>query len=220
MLTLLASDAFAASEAELYQQVESIQQVYRSMTSFSFDFHQITRSGGRDRRGAGSGVFYRPASGSPGIMRWNYTAPDNQIILNDGKKLSVYTQKDRQLLVSSAAELESDITYSFFAGNRNLTDDFNVQPADSRFVSRESSAGLQMAVQLVPKRPHGQIKAVHCWFDSSFMIRKLIMEDHFDTLTELAFSNIKFNALPAGSAKTVEELVRLDLPQGTEVVQQ
>lgn len=219
---LLAADlrgAYAASETELRQQVEKIQQLYRSQTSFSFDFRQITRSGRRDRHGAGSSVFYRPGNGSPGIMRWNYTEPDKQIILNDGKQLSVYTEKDKQVLVSSAAELESDITASLFAGSRNLTDDFNVQPAQSRFVSGAAGQDIQVA-QLVPKKPHGQIKTVHVWFDSKSNIRKLVMEDHFDTLTELIFNNIKFNELPAGSAKVTEELVRLDLPPGTEVVKQ
>ncbi len=209
----------AASEAELLPQVEKIQQLYRSLTSFSFDFQQITRSGRRDRHGAGSSVFYRPGSGKAGIMRWNYTAPDKQIILNDGKQLSVYTEKDKQVIVSSAAELESDITASLFAGNRNLTDDFDIQPAQSRFVSGAAGQDIQVA-QLVPKKPHGQIKTVHVWFDSKSMIRKLVMEDHFDTLTELLFNNIKFNELPAGSAKVTEELVRLDLPPGTEVVKQ
>ncbi|MGX9727786.1 MAG: LolA family protein [Candidatus Electronema sp. VV] len=211
--------ADAASEMELRQQVEKIQQLYRSQTSFSFDFRQITRSGRRDRHGAGSSVFYRPSHGSPGIMRWNYTEPDKQIILNDGKQLSVYTEKDKQVLISSAAELESDITASLFAGSRNLTDDFNVQSAQSRFVSGVAGQDVQVA-QLVPKKPHGQIKTVHVWFDSKSMIRKLVMEDHFDTLTELVFNNIKFNELPAGSAKVAEELVRLDLPPGTEVVKQ
>lgn len=223
LLVLLAADlrgAYAASETGLLQQIEKIQQLYRSQTSFSFDFRQITRSGRRERHGAGNSVFYRPGNGKPGIMRWNYTEPDKQIILNDGKQLSVYTEKDKQVLISSAAELESDITASLFAGSRNLTDDFNVQPAESRFVSGTGAAqGIQIA-QLVPKKPHGQIKTVHVWFDSKFNIRKLVMEDHFDTLTELLFNNIKFNELPAGSAKVAEELVRLNLPPGTEVVRQ
>jgi outer membrane lipoprotein-sorting protein len=212
-------DTCAASETELRQQVEKIQQLYRSLTSFSFDFRQTTRSGARDRHGAGSSVFYRHEASHPGIMRWNYAAPDVQIIVNDGKKLSMYTQKDKQLIVSSAAELESDITYSFFTGNRNLLDDFSLKAADNRFTANSLGADVQV-VQLVPKKPHGQIKAVHCWFDSKSMIRKLVMEDHFDTLTELEFSNIKFNTLPAGSAKVTEELVRLDMPPGTEVVRQ
>ncbi|WP_417911033.1 LolA family protein [Candidatus Electronema sp. PJ] len=224
LLVLLAADlrgVRAASETGLLQQVEKIQQLYRSQTSFSFDFRQIVRSGRRDRHGTGSSVFYRPGNGKPGIMRWNYTEPDKQIILNDGKQLSVYTEKDKQVLVSSAAELESDITASLFAGSRNLTDDFNVQPAESRFASGIGAAGQDVQiVQLVPKKPHGQIKTVHVWFDNKSMIRKLVMEDHFDTLTELVFNNIKFNELPAGSSKVTEELVRLNLPPGTEIVKQ
>ena len=218
---LLAADldlreARAASETELRQQVEQIQQLYRSLNSFSFDFQQITRNGRRDRHGAGNSIFYRPDSGKPGIMRWNYTEPDKQVILNDGKQLSIYTEKDKQVIISSATELESDITASLFAGSHNLTDDFNVQPAENRFAS---DAAVRV-VLLVPKKPHGQIKTVHVWFDSESMIRKLVMEDYFDTLTELVFSNIKFNELPAGSTKVAEELVRLDLPLGTEVIKQ
>jgi len=73
------------------QQVEKIQDIYRDLTSLSFYFSQLTRTGGRGRQGAGTAIFYRPGS-KPGVMRWDYTEPDTQIILNDGKKLSIYTQ--------------------------------------------------------------------------------------------------------------------------------
>jgi outer membrane lipoprotein carrier protein len=195
--------------ADLQQDVAAVQKRYRNLTSLSFAFQQTTGSNRRARKGAGNCIFYRPTLGKAGIMRWNYTAPDVQIIVNDGKKLSIYTQKDKQVLVSSAADLESDITYSLFAGNRSLLDDFSVQPADSRF----AKSGKLEVVQLIPKKPHGQIKTVHCWFDSNAVIHKLVLEDHFDTLTQLEFSNIKFNTLPANSAK-------VDVPKGTEVVRQ
>ncbi|CAK8721897.1 Outer membrane lipoprotein carrier protein LolA [Candidatus Electronema halotolerans] len=205
-----------AAQADLRPQVEAVQQRYRSLTSLSFNFRQTTGSGGRARHGAGNCIFYRPAPIRAGIMRWNYMAPDVQIIVNDGKQLSIYNEKDKQLLVSSAKELESDITYSLFAGKGNLLDDFSLEPADSR---AKTGNGLYV-VKLVPKKPHGQIKSVHCWFDKNSVIRQLVLEDHFDTLTKLEFSNIKFNTFPANSAKVEEELVRLNVPQGTEVVRQ
>ena len=200
-------------------QVEKMQHIYRNLTSLSFDFSQVTRTGGREREGAGNAVFYRPGGDKPGVMRWNYTEPDTQIILNDGSKLSIYTKKDRQVIVTSAKELQSDITYSFFAGTRNLLDDFTALPPDNRFVFRAGDQELQ-AVQLVPKEPHGQIRALHLWFNKDFLIRRLIMEDHFDSITELTFTNIKLNPLPADSPETLADIVQLNLPAGTEVISQ
>ncbi len=200
------------------QQVEKIQGIYRDLTSLSFDFSQATRTGGRERQGAGSAVFYRPGS-KPGVMRWNYTEPDTQIILNDGNKLSIYTKQDNQVIVTSAEELQSDITYAFFAGTRNLLDDFTVKPPGNRFIFSSDDQDMQ-AVQLVPIQPHAQVKALHLWFDKDFLIRRLILEDHFDSITELSFTNIQLNSLPSNSPDTLTDLLQLDLPPGTEVISQ
>lgn len=217
LLAIRIPETTASQAQNLEQQVRNMQDVYRDLTSLSFDFTQLTRTGGRQRQGAGSAVFYRPA-GKPGVMRWNYTKPDTQIILNDGSKLSIYTKTDNQLIVTSAAEMESDITYAFFSGTRNLLDDFTVAPPGSRFVV--SSATELQAVQLIPKKPHTQIRVLNLWFDADFMIRQLIMEDHFDSITELTFSNIRVNSLPADSADTLADLLKLDLPPDTEVISQ
>ena len=207
-----------AAEVPLAQ-LEKIQQFYRNLTSLSFDFRQITNSNGRARKGAGNSVFYRPSSTTSGIMRWDYTEPGKQIILNDGKELSVYTEKDKQLLIMSAKKIQADITYSFFVGKRDFKEDFNLLPADPRFVDNATEQ-TDIAVQLTPKQPHGQIKSLHFWFDKDSKIRRIIMEDHFETTTELLFSNIEFNALPADSSRTIAELVRLNLPSDTEIIRQ
>jgi outer membrane lipoprotein carrier protein len=200
-------------------QLENIQHFYRNLTSLSFDFEQITNSNDRARKGAGNSVFYRPSATSAGIMRWDYTKPGKQIILNDGKELSIYTEKDKQLIIMSAKKLQSDITYSFFVGKRDLKEDFNLLPADHRFAGK-TSAQSDIAVQLVPKQPHGQIKSLHFWFDRKKKIKRLIMEDHFETTTELIFNNIAFNTLPADSSQTTSNLIQLNLPANTEIMRQ
>ncbi|MCW5214746.1 outer membrane lipoprotein carrier protein LolA [Desulfobulbus sp. US5] len=220
LLFALSPQNQAAEAAEVpLEQLEKIQQFYRNLTSLSFDFKQITNSNGRTREGAGNSIFYRPSSTSPGIMRWDYNKPGKQIILNDGKELSIYTEKDKQLLIMSAQKMQSDITYSFFVGKRDLKEDFTLLPADSRFTGKKN-AQSDIAVQLIPKQPHGQIKSLHFWFDKNSKIRRLLMEDHFETTTDLIFNNIKFNALPADSSQTTAELVRLNLPSDTEIIRQ
>jgi outer membrane lipoprotein-sorting protein len=219
---LVPSPGPAAAEDESPQdptlQISALQDIYRDLTSLSFDFSQVTRTGGRARQGAGNAIFYRPA-GKPGIMRWNYIEPDTQVILNDGSKLSIYNKADNQLIVTSAGEMQSDITYAFFAGTRNLLDDFTAGPAGDRFIFSTGDKNMRV-VQLIPRTPHAQIKALDLWFDADFLIRKLIIEDHFDSITELIFTNIKLNELPADSADTLAELLRLDLPPDTEIISQ
>ena len=204
---------------QIDQDVKKIQDKYRDLVSLAFDFIQNTRSGGRTRHGAGHAVFYRPGNNRPGVMRWDYTEPDVQIILNDGKKLSIYTQKDNQLIITSAKELQSDITYAFFSGSRNLLDDFSVKPASDRFVYRLQGVETK-SVQLVPRKPHSQIKALHLWYDKNYLIHRLLIEDHFDSITELEFSNIKLNGLPQDSKETLNSLLWLDLPLETEIISQ
>jgi len=207
----------ALRTADPTAEVEKIQALYRGLTSLSFDFSQVTRTRNRSRTGSGNAVFYRPGNNKPGVMRWNYTAPDTQVILNDGTTLSMYSKTDRQVIITSAEELQSDITSAFFCGNRSLLDDFTPLPPGKRFVFRADEQNIQ-AVQLVPRKPHAQIKTIHLWFDNKGVIQHLIMEDYFDSITELTFNNIKLNPLPAHSAETLATITELDLPPDTEII--
>lgn len=202
------------------EQAELLQDFYQSLTSITFDFTQTTRIGGRERIGSGSALFVKPqfSEGNRSIMRWNYAAPDKQIIINDGTTLSIYTDKDRQLIKTSARELESDITYAFFAGTRNLLADFAAQPADRDFIY--SSAEDLRAVQLVPRQPHNQIKSVTVWADNKNIIRHMLIEDHFDSITQLNFENIVLNSLPADDKGAVDQILSFSIPPGTEIITQ
>ena len=208
------------------EQALDLQSMYKSLNSLTFSFDQITRTGTRERRGHGESMFYRfkPVSevgqgNTPviqSVMRWNYTEPDPQIIVSDGETLSIYTEKDKQLIRTPAKELESDITYAFFAGTRNLLDDFVARPAESNFVYT-SEKKLQ-TLMLVPRQPHNQIRDVQVWFDSHGLIHHLRIADHFESVTELNFDNIKVNSLPASNRTTLEEIISFPVPPGTEII--
>ncbi|MDH3330563.1 MAG: outer membrane lipoprotein carrier protein LolA [Desulfobulbaceae bacterium] len=212
------------------QQAQELQKFYNSLTSITFDFSQISRTGGRERSGRGNAVFVKPEiSGkstsaainqrkSRSIMRWNYTEPDKQVIINDGTILSIYTDKDRQLIKTSARELESDITYAFFAGTRDLLEDFEALPANSDFIF--SSAENLQIIKLVPRQPHNQIRAVFIWSDNNNIIHHMLIEDHFDSTTELNFENIAFNSLQITDEKTIDSIISFSIPPGTEIIQQ
>lgn len=219
----VAARTAAASPAEL---IAGVQQRYGQLHSLEFDFAQVTLTGGRTREGRGQAVFYRPgrATGAAkeehgGVIRWNYAEPSEQTIVNDGREVSIYTPRDKQLLVTPASEMEADVTYSMFTGARGLLDEFEAGQADPLFLLTPSQAGTT-AVQLTPRRPQTQVKRIQLWLDHSQGIQRILMEDHFGALTELTFTNIRFNGLRPNDADKAQALRRLDLAPGTETIRQ
>lgn len=218
--TMSFSPATGWAENSEKQQLIEIQKVYRELSSLRFDFSQLTRTGLRNRPGKGNAVFIRMADPEkPGIMRWNYTQPDQQVILNDGNNLSIYTRKDQQLLITPAAEFNNDITYAIFTGTSNLSDDFQAAPPNNRYGFSLTDTPLK-AIKLTPRKPHAQIKTVQLWFDDSNIIHQILLEDHFDSITELTFTNIQINTIKEQDNKVIEAILDLDLAPNTEIITQ
>lgn len=225
LLTPLVAFGADGSSLRLEQRLGELQKKYQQLRSLEFVFSQATQTGSRIKQGAGTAVFFRPqtpgkSAGTPqGIMRWNYTEPTVQTIINDGKTLSIYTPQDKQLIVSPAQDMESDVTYAIFTGTKSLVDEFEISPADTHFVLSEPPAGIEAAV-LTPRQPHPQVKRVQLWFGRDLVLQRLIMEDHFGVLTELTFSRVRLNTLPQGDAQQVRSLLELDVAPGTETIRQ
>jgi len=229
LLTVLGplSGTASAAPSKPEQRVVQLQKKYQQLRSLEFDFSQFTQTGGRMKQGVGNAVLYRvppPPSNNHrgtnlGIMRWNYTGPTPQTIINDGKTLSIYTPQDKQLIVAPAQDMESDITYAIFTGTKNLLDEFEAAPADPLFILSDPPAGFE-AILLTPRQPHPQVKRVQLWLQADLAIHRLLMEDHFGALTELTFTKIRLNTLPEGDAQQVQSLLKLDLAPGTETIRQ
>lgn len=208
------------------QRILGVEHQYMELRSLQFDFSQATFTGGRIREGAGNAVFFRAADEeksetSPpehsAIMRWNYTEPTIQTIINDGQELLIYTPQDNQVIVSPIDDLEADITYAIFTGTGSLLESFAANPPDPRFLLTPVPDDLE-AILLIPKQPHPQIKRIQLWFDKDMIMQRLLMEDHFETLTELHFTRIHFNALPADDPQVRQSLLELDVQPGTEII--
>ena len=220
---LMVSSAQSANSAKrLETKIVQLQQKYQQLRSLEFDFSQATQTGGRIKQGSGNAVFFRPAGSSSqagrGIMRWNYVEPMPQTIINDGMELSIYTPQDKQLIISPAQDMESDITYAIFTGTRSLPETFDILLPDQLFLLNPPPSGFE-AVLLTPREPHPQVKRVQLWIDGDLTIHRLLMEDHFGALTELTFTRIRFNSLH-GNGQQMQSLLKLDLAPGTETIRQ
>lgn len=228
-LTLSASPLLALAEESPEEAAGRLQKRYDEIHSLSFDFIQDTRGqlSGRPKKGRGQAFFVKSVkhdskAGKPGMMRWNYSDPDQQVLVSDGEAFSMYFARLNQMIVSSAESLKQDLTYSFFTGSGNLLQDFTVQaPAEVNLNDGQESQEQTTVIQLIPKaRQQSQVASIQLWITEDSLIRRIEILDYFDTLTVLNFSNIKINTLSPDDTALMKHLFTFAPPEGTEIIHQ
>lgn len=191
------------------QIAEKIQQTYEKTTAFKADFLQtstISTMEHRQRKGSGTMVIQKP-----GLLRWDYTSPEKQVLVSDGKTFSLYFASENQMIVTPAKEyLQEDVTYNFFAGKGNLLHDFEVLP-----VSPEQEKPGSLAIKLIPKKTHAQVETMNVWVDEgTFLVNRLEIIDHLGSITNLLLVNTVVNH------PMLTEYFHFSPPEGTEIIEQ
>jgi outer membrane lipoprotein carrier protein len=188
------------------QLAQKLQARYEETRTMTADFKQSSSlpMTARKRLGAGRVVIKKP-----GRIRWDYLTPEKQVLISDGKKVSMYVADSGQMMVQPVSQyINSDVTYAFFVGTGNIVRDFKVLPPE-----RQEEPGLK-AIKLVPKTVHPQVDYLHVWIDENFMVRRLEIVDHFGSITDLSFSNISRNE------PVSPEIFVFTPPLGTEIIEQ
>ena len=204
-LALLPSSGECAALTPL-ELAKKLQARYEETKTMTADFKQSTSvpMSARKRLGAGKVIISKP-----GRIRWDYQAPDKQVLISDGKKVSMFIANSAQMIVQPVSQyINSDVTYAFFVGTGNIVRDFKVLPPE-----RSGDANLK-AIKLVPKTAHPQVDYLHVWIDENFMIRRLEIVDHFGSITDLSFANITRNE------PVSQETFVFIPPMGTETIEQ
>ncbi|HCC55632.1 MAG TPA: outer membrane lipoprotein carrier protein LolA [Desulfobulbaceae bacterium] len=185
---------------------QKLQARYEETKTMAADFKQSTSvpMSSRKRLGAGKVVISKP-----GRIRWDYQTPDRQVLISDGKKVSMYVASSAQMVVQPVSQyINSDVTYAFFAGTGNIVRDFKVLPSE-----RQEISGLK-AIKLVPKTAHPQVDYLHIWIDENFMMRRLEIVDLFGSITNLVFENVRRNE------PISQDIFVFTPPLGTEIIEQ
>ena len=198
-----------------------LQERYDTIQSLSFDFIQETRGQltGRPKKGRGQAFFVKNINKDklPGKMRWNYSDPDKQVLVSDGKTFSMYFASLAQMIITPAESLQQDLTYSFFTGTGNLLQDFTIQVPDHGLKTGQDQTTV---IQLTPKAIQSQVAAIHLWVTDDSLIQRIEILDQFDTLTVLNFSSLKVNSLDPEDDVLMRRLFHFTPPEGTEIIRQ
>jgi outer membrane lipoprotein carrier protein len=211
---LLIPSLVKAQEKDALEVAQKLQNTYEQASNLVADFQQTTQMkfSSRVRQGSGTMIFSKP-----GRMRWDYDTPDYQVLISDGVTISMYFEKSGQMIISNAKEyLQSDVTYSFFAGTGDILKDFEVTDPEPFY-----NMGNSYLIKLIPKSSHPHVSSIHAWISrDSFLITHLQIIDHFETVTDLFFENIQTDTDHYGSRAINDDLFIFIPPANTEIIEQ
>jgi outer membrane lipoprotein carrier protein len=223
-LLMPASSLFAISVSGSETSAEvavRLQNYYSQVESLSFSFIQTTKGQmiGRPKTGRGNGIFVRTDTGEK--MRWNYNSPDRQVLISDGKTISMYFEELNQMIIAPVDQGQADILFSFFAGQGPLENSFTILDSEPALSDETEGSSTDLKViYLVPKDSDSQITIIHLYVTAESLIRRIEFIDHFDTKTTINISNISVDPFQPGQHEEIEQLFSFTPPEGTEIIKQ
>ena len=184
-----------------------VQEHYDRTTRLHARFRQETRLQGFEQVQSGEGEVWIL---KPGMMRWNYTKPERQIIIANAETLWIYLPEERQVIRDRVrTSMGARTPALFLAGQAQLTELFAVPRATSQVPSED---GL-LQLELTPKE--GALPYTHVALGihpTSYQVVRVQLIDPVGSVTTMWFSDIDTEAAvdPA--------LFQFEVPSGVEVV--
>lgn len=142
----------------------------------------------------------------PGRFRWEYQAPNKQLIVTDGSTLWLYDQDIKQVTVRSAAEGLQGTPAALLSQKKTLTDAFSV--------SEDGKDGDITKLKLVPKSKESDFKDVGLWLNAAGAPVRMIFRDQLGGSTDISFSAVKTNG------RVSSKQFAFSPPRGVEVITQ
>jgi outer membrane lipoprotein carrier protein len=153
----------------------------QGLQTLQADFRQILRDGQGRLIEESQGVL---AIHRPDRFRWDYTAPHEQTIVADGKKLWLHDVDLGQVTVRPMEQSLSGTPAVLLSGAADLRVSFTVTNTESK--------GGTTIVNLVPKRADTDFKRVRIKFVGK-QLASMELADKLSQSTTLEFSNVKRN---------------------------
>jgi outer membrane lipoprotein carrier protein len=194
--------ASAAAETSLDTALRRLQERYDGTRTMTADFRQTVESptlaGTLESRGT-------VAFEKPNRMRWDYAAPDRQLIVGDGTTLWIYQPDDKQVIKAPLGEaFQARTPVSFLGGLGQIERDFapSLEREDTR----------RWVLRLVPRTDQGIGTLTLTVRKEDASVEEARVTDPLGTSTRLELSAERRN-VPLGA-----ELFRFAPPPGVDVV--
>lgn len=164
--------------------LERVEKIYTA-SRFSASFIQTSTIKAMEITDSASGKLYVQY---PGKMKWEYLAPESQIIVTDGLQLWMYRPEDNQVMLGKASTFFSEGKGAGFLSDiRLLRKDFNITLEDIRF-------GDYYNLKLVPLETNWDIAFVHLLVSrTTFHIAQVFTHNAYADVTRIEIVDPQFN---------------------------
>ena len=189
--------AFAPSFGWGAGDADRINAYLRDLTSLKSNFTQVTFNADHSRMMEARGTFYLQR---PGRFRWEYAAPNRQVIVADGKRVYLHDLELDQVSHQSQSKALAGTPALLLADGGPIEAHFTAEPL-------ESSDGRDW-VELTPKDKDTEVVRIEIGFGGKDL-DSMIMTDSFGQETRLDFSGTQRNPkLDPGLFKVDEKAVQ------------
>ena len=199
---LLVFGTSPASADALKDALARLQARYETTRTISADFRQSIESPtlATPLQSKGTMAFEKPNR-----MRWEYEAPDPQLIVGDGETLWIYQPEDKQAIKAPLGEMfQATTPVSFLAGLGHIDRDFNA--------TLDRDEAERWVLRLVPKKEKSIGTLVLVVRKSDAGVDEARVTDSLGTTTRLVLSGEKRNV------DLDPKLFRFTPPPGVDVV--
>ena len=172
----------------------------RETKSARADFVQQVRdrNGKMTQESKGNFVFQRP-----GLFRWVYAKPVDQVIVGDGERVWIHDRDLNQVTVRKLSRALGSTPAALLAGSADVEKAFELSEAGAR-------DGLEW-LEAKPREREAGFERVRIGFDAEGL-RAMELYDHFGQRTLLRFLNLRRNP------KVDKSEFRFEPPKGTDVL--
>jgi len=167
--------------------VDNIQKTYDGTTEFTGSFVQkytytLLR---RTQESSGEVIFKKP-----GLMRWDYKAPQPKAFIVDGKRLWVHQPADKNAFVNACFQQDGlTASVAFLWGQGKIREQFDVKWFEGTFGDKTDHH-----LELVPKTPNVVFSKLIIVVDpKSSRVKQSIVVDPSGNVNQFVYSNLKFN---------------------------
>jgi outer membrane lipoprotein carrier protein len=139
----------------------------------------------------------------PGLFRWEYREPYQQMIVADGERLWIYDVDLEQVTVKKTERALGTAPIMLLSDSEPLSEQFGLTDLGKR-------EGLYW-VRLKPKVDDTDFEEIYLGFDDR-SLKVMELRDRFDQATQIVFNNVELNP------DVDPERFRFDPPDGVDVI--
>lgn len=178
-----------SSDADARTVAATVQSFYDQTRTIQADFYQthVNKLYNRTERSRGRVTFSKP-----GKMRWVYAQPAGNVIVGNGRRITVYEKEANQYFEQQMSDSQLPQALSFLTGTGRLEQDFTF-----RLLNAQQHGFAQGKVlELRPRSPSPHYERILFYVDAGRargVVHRVLIIDHAGNRNRFDFSNFQFN---------------------------